>query len=100
LPSALTAGDDNFATQEHIKARKLRFLAATTATRLEALPNVPTVGEFAPGYEAILWQGIRYALRELTGDDVDALLTLGTASPAARVAAEVERWLGQPALAS
>ena len=30
----------------------------TTATRLEVLPNVPTLGEFVPGYEAILWQGI------------------------------------------
>ena len=33
-------------------------MAVTTATQLEALPNVPTVGEFVPGYEAILWQGI------------------------------------------
>jgi tripartite-type tricarboxylate transporter receptor subunit TctC len=43
---------------EHIKAGRLRPLAVTTATHLEALPNVPTVGEFVPGYEAILWQGI------------------------------------------
>jgi hypothetical protein len=44
--------------------------------------------------------GIRYALRELTRDDVDALWTLGTASPVARVAAEVQRWLGRPVPAS
>ena len=44
-------------------------------------------------------QDIRNALRELDGDDVDALLTLGTALPAARVAAEAERWLGKPVLA-
>jgi maleate isomerase len=42
---------------------------------------------------------IRSALRELDGDDIDALLTLGTALPAAEVAAEAERWLGKPVLA-
>jgi tripartite-type tricarboxylate transporter receptor subunit TctC len=43
---------------EHIRAGRLRPLAVTTATRLEVLPNIPTVGEFVPGYEAIVWQGI------------------------------------------
>jgi maleate isomerase len=42
---------------------------------------------------------IRKALRELDGDDVDALLALGTALPAASVAAEAEHWLGKPVLA-
>jgi maleate isomerase len=42
---------------------------------------------------------IRNALRELDGNDVDALLTLGTALPAAEVAAEAEHWLGKPVLA-
>jgi tripartite-type tricarboxylate transporter receptor subunit TctC len=37
---------------EFIRAGKLRALAVITATRSEALPNVPTVGEFVPGYEA------------------------------------------------
>ncbi len=41
-----------------IKAGKVRALAVTTATRLEALPTVPTVGESVPGYEATSWQGI------------------------------------------
>jgi tripartite-type tricarboxylate transporter receptor subunit TctC len=36
----------------HIRAGKLRALAITTATRLEALPDIPTIGEFVPGYEA------------------------------------------------
>lgn len=36
----------------YIRAGKLRALAITTATRLEALPDIPTVGEFVPGYEA------------------------------------------------
>src|SRR5215510_8271228 len=43
---------------EYIRAGRLRALAVTTATRAEALPGVPTVGEFVPGYEASLWQGI------------------------------------------
>ena len=43
---------------EHIKAGKLRALAVTTATRSEMLPDVPTVGEFVPGYEASTWSGV------------------------------------------
>jgi tripartite-type tricarboxylate transporter receptor subunit TctC len=46
------------ATIEYIRAGKLRALAVTTATRLEALPDVPTVGDFVPGYEASTWYGI------------------------------------------
>ena len=42
----------------HIKAGKLRALAVTTATRSEALPDIPTVGEFVPGYEASAWFGL------------------------------------------
>jgi tripartite-type tricarboxylate transporter receptor subunit TctC len=38
-----------------IKAAKLRALAITTATRADALPDVPTVGESVPGYEASNW---------------------------------------------
>ena len=37
---------------QQIKAGKLRALAVTTATRLDVLPDVPTVGDFVPGYEA------------------------------------------------
>src|SRR5712671_207993 len=43
---------------EYIKAGRLRALAVTTATRSEALPEVPTVGEFVPGFEASSWFGI------------------------------------------
>jgi tripartite-type tricarboxylate transporter receptor subunit TctC len=43
---------------EHIRSGKLRALGVTTATRLEALPDVPTVGEFVPGYEAIAVTGV------------------------------------------
>jgi tripartite-type tricarboxylate transporter receptor subunit TctC len=41
-----------------IRAGKLRALAVTTATRSDALPDIPTVGEFVKGFEASTWQGI------------------------------------------
>jgi tripartite-type tricarboxylate transporter receptor subunit TctC len=43
---------------EHIKAGKLRALAVTTAKRTEELPDVPTVGETVPGYEASAFFGL------------------------------------------
>jgi tripartite-type tricarboxylate transporter receptor subunit TctC len=43
---------------EHIPAGRLRALAVTTPTRSPLLPNVPTVGEFLPGYEASVWFGV------------------------------------------
>ena len=43
---------------EHIKAGKLRGLAVTSTTRSEVLPDMPTVAEFVPGYEASAWYGI------------------------------------------
>jgi len=43
---------------EYIRAGKLRALAVTTATRSDALPDIPTVGEFVPGYEASTWFGV------------------------------------------
>ncbi len=42
----------------YINAGRLRALAVTTATRSEALPDIPTVGEFVPGYEASNWYGV------------------------------------------
>jgi tripartite-type tricarboxylate transporter receptor subunit TctC len=49
------AFDNLPASIEHIRAGKLRPLAVTTATRSEALPNIPTMSEFLPGYEASAW---------------------------------------------
>jgi tripartite-type tricarboxylate transporter receptor subunit TctC len=43
---------------EYVKTGRLRALAVTAATRSDALPDVPTVGEFVPGYEASAWFGI------------------------------------------
>jgi tripartite-type tricarboxylate transporter receptor subunit TctC len=43
---------------EHIKTGKLRALAVTTATRLEALPDLPPVGDFVPGFDVTSWFGI------------------------------------------
>jgi tripartite-type tricarboxylate transporter receptor subunit TctC len=43
---------------EYVKGGKLRALAVTSATRSEALPDLPTVGEFVPGYQATGWFGI------------------------------------------
>jgi tripartite-type tricarboxylate transporter receptor subunit TctC len=43
------------ATIEHIRAGRLRALAVTTSTRFETLPDIPTVAEFVPGYEASQW---------------------------------------------
>jgi tripartite-type tricarboxylate transporter receptor subunit TctC len=43
---------------EYIKAGRLRALAVTGATRLDALPDIPTVAEFVPGYEASGWYGV------------------------------------------
>jgi tripartite-type tricarboxylate transporter receptor subunit TctC len=42
----------------YVRAGKLRALAVTTATRVDALPGVPTMGEFVPGYEASGWLGL------------------------------------------
>jgi tripartite-type tricarboxylate transporter receptor subunit TctC len=41
-----------------IRAGKLRGLAVTSKTRSDSLPDVPTVAEFVPGYEAVVWDGI------------------------------------------
>jgi tripartite-type tricarboxylate transporter receptor subunit TctC len=43
---------------EYIKADKLRVLAVTTATRFEGAPDIPTVGDVVPGYEASQWYGV------------------------------------------
>ena len=57
---------------EYIRAGKLRPLAVTTATRSEALPEIPTVGDFVPGYEESSFFGIG-APRNTSGEIIDKL---------------------------
>ena len=50
--------DTTPASIEHIRAGQIRPLAVTTAMRSEVLPDLPTVGDFVPGYEASSWYGV------------------------------------------
>jgi tripartite-type tricarboxylate transporter receptor subunit TctC len=67
----------------YIRAGKLRALAVTSGTRSAALPDVPTVGEFVPGYEASGWFGIG-APKDTPAEIVGKLnreITAGLADP-------------------
>jgi tripartite-type tricarboxylate transporter receptor subunit TctC len=55
-------------TIDHIRAGRLRALAVTTSTRFEGLPDIPTVAEFMPGYEASQWFVI--GLRKSTSAEI------------------------------
>jgi tripartite-type tricarboxylate transporter receptor subunit TctC len=57
---------------EHIRSGKLRALAVTTATRSDALPDIPTVGDFVRGYEASSWFGVG-APRNTPAEIIDKL---------------------------
>jgi tripartite-type tricarboxylate transporter receptor subunit TctC len=68
---------------EFVRGGKLRALAVTTAARSEVLPDLPTVGEFVPGYEATGWFGIG-APRNTPAEIVDRLnheINAGLADP-------------------
>jgi tripartite-type tricarboxylate transporter receptor subunit TctC len=68
---------------EHIRSGKLRALAVTSATRWEGLPDIPTVGDFVPGYEASAWFGVG-APRNTPAEIVDGLnkeINAGLADP-------------------
>jgi len=60
------------ASIQHIRADRLRALAVTTAKRSQALPDIPTVADFIPGYEASSWFGIA-APKDTPAAIVDAL---------------------------
>lgn len=68
---------------EPIRAGQLRALAVTSATRSEALPDVPTAAEFVPGFEASSWQGLG-APKNTPADIVEKLnreINAGLADP-------------------
>jgi tripartite-type tricarboxylate transporter receptor subunit TctC len=48
---------------EHFKTNNLRTLAVTTSTRSEALPGIPTIAEFVPGFESSTWYGLAAPMR-------------------------------------
>ena len=105
----------DFSSIEYIRAGKLRALAVTTARRAEALPDLPTVSEFVPGYEASGWYGVvapkntPAEIVDMLNKDINAVLadpklkarfadlgaTVLTVSPAdfgALIAEETEKW--------
>jgi tripartite-type tricarboxylate transporter receptor subunit TctC len=73
---------------EHIRAGKLRALAVTTAKRSEALPDIPTMGDFLPGYETSLWFGVG-APKHTPAEIIDKLnkeINAGLADPKIKTA--------------
>ena len=83
-------------TIEYIRAGSLRALAVTTARRSEALPDIPTVGEFVPGYEASGLFGVG-APKNTPAEIVDKLnkeINAGLADP--KMKAQLR--LGRPVL--
>jgi tripartite-type tricarboxylate transporter receptor subunit TctC len=57
---------------EYVRNGKLRALAVTIERRLDALPDIPAVGEFVPGYDATTWYGVGVP-RNMPGEIVDKL---------------------------
>jgi tripartite-type tricarboxylate transporter receptor subunit TctC len=68
---------------EYIRAGKLRALAVTTVTRSESLPDLPTIGDFVPGYDTSTWLGLglpRNAPTEIV-DKLNKEINAGLADP-------------------
>ncbi|MEJ0074236.1 MAG: tripartite tricarboxylate transporter substrate binding protein [Alphaproteobacteria bacterium] len=81
---------------EHVKSGKLRALAVTTAKRLEVFPDLPTVGDFVPGYEASGFAGI--GVPRGTPAEIITLLNkeLNAGVADARIRARIEELGGTP----
>jgi tripartite-type tricarboxylate transporter receptor subunit TctC len=79
---------DNLPTSlEHIRSGKLRALGVTSATRLDVLPDIPTLGDFLPGYAASGWNGFG-APRNTPPEIIDRLnreINAGLAAPTFKV---------------
>jgi tripartite-type tricarboxylate transporter receptor subunit TctC len=86
----------------HIKAGKLRGLAVTTSTRSQAVPELPTIADFVPGYEASTWNGV-CAPKNTPAEIVDRLnkeINAGLADPTIKARlADMGAWAlpGSPA---
>jgi len=77
---------DMAASIEYIRASRLRALAVTTAMRSEALPDIPTIGDFVPGFEASQWVGLhapKNTPSEIIGK-LNAEINAGLADPKLR----------------
>jgi tripartite-type tricarboxylate transporter receptor subunit TctC len=85
---------------EHIRAGRLRALAVTTATRSEALPEIPTIADFVPGYEGSNWFGVG-APKAIPTDIIERLnreINAGLANP--RLTARLADLGGTPLIGS
>jgi tripartite-type tricarboxylate transporter receptor subunit TctC len=74
---------------EFIRTGRLRALGVTTATRSEAVPDIPSIAEFVPGYEAVYWTGV-VAPKKTPVEIVDRLnkeINAGLANP--RIKAQI-----------
>jgi tripartite-type tricarboxylate transporter receptor subunit TctC len=78
-------------SMEFVKAGKVKAFAVTTKSRLTALPDLPTVSEFVPGYEALGWYGVGAP----KGTPADIVATLNKALAAALVTADAKSKLAE-----
>jgi tripartite-type tricarboxylate transporter receptor subunit TctC len=77
--------DNAASSMAHIHAGRLRALGVTTATRVDVLPDVPSIGQFVPGYEASNVNGVGVPAK--TPDDIVVKLN-----------GEIDTILGEPAI--
>ena len=92
---------DNVASSiEHIRSGRLRPLAVTTSSRSAILPELPTIGDFVPGFEASTWSGVA-APKDTAAEIIEALnraFNAGLADP--KVSARIADLGGTPLVVS